>query len=150
MDCCYPKYSAPKEIFTIVETLEELYGITKKDVGLERFKTPSGRYLETFKSPGNLLAEITFPEFTCKCPRTDQPDFACITLIYIPDERCVEMKSLKYFLNSFRDEGHFHEEVTALIERDLRNVLKPIRMRIIAEFNTRGGMSPTVEVGDEV
>jgi len=132
------------------ETLEELYGLGRKEVELKRVQTVSGRWLELFKSPGNIKVEIEFPEFTCKCPRTSQPDFAMITLKYIPGEWCVELKSLKYFLNSFRDEGHFHEEVCVIIEGDLREALKPEKLSIIGEFNVRGGTYPKVIVGDDL
>ena len=69
-----------------MKALEELYGLYKKEVGLERRQTESGKYLEIFKSPGKILVTIEFPEFTCRCPRTSQPDFANITLKYIPLE----------------------------------------------------------------
>lgn len=130
--------------------LEELYGLTRKDVGLARVRTISGRWLDLFESPGSIIVDIDFPEFTCKCPRTGQPDFAMINIKYIPKKYCVELKSLKYFLNSFRDEGHFHEEVIYLIEKDLRNILDPIKLKVTGEFNVRGGMYPKVEAGDEM
>lgn len=129
-----------------MESLEELYGLTKKDVGLERFRVRSDRWLEVFVSPGPVMVEIDFPEFTCKCPKTGQPDFAIINLKYIPKKYCVELKSFKYFLNSFRDEGHFHEEVIFLMAKDLVGVLDPVALHLSGEFNTRGGMSPIVEV----
>jgi len=129
-------------------SLEDLYGIKKKEVALERLLTPSGKYLEVFKSPGPVMVKVEFPEFTCKCPRTGYPDFAVMTIVYIPDTVCVELKSLKYYLNSFRDEGHFHEEVTFLIEKDLRSILVPKRLSVTGEFNVRGGTSPTIFAGD--
>jgi len=131
-----------------MKNLEELYGIYKKEVGLERRQTISGKWLEVFPSPGKILVTIDFPEFTCKCPRTGYPDFATITLKYIPKGRCVELKSWKYYLNSFRDEGHFHEEVVHLIERDVRGVLDPMRLTVIGDFNVRGGTHPVVGAGD--
>jgi 7-cyano-7-deazaguanine reductase len=133
-----------------METLEELYNLKKKEVGLERRKTPSGKWLEVFPSPGPILVNIAFPEFTCRCPRTSHPDFATITIKYMPFNNCVELKSLKYYLNSFRDEGHFHEEVIHLIEQDLRETLIPKRLTVIGEFNVRGGTHPTIFAGDEI
>jgi 7-cyano-7-deazaguanine reductase len=130
-------------------TLEELYGITKKEVELKRVRTLSGKYLEIFKSPGNVLVSIDFPEFTCLCPKTSHPDFANIKLIYIPDDWCVELKAYKYYLNSFRNEGHFHEQVIVLIERDLRDALTPVRLFVQGRFNVRGGTEPVIECGDQ-
>ena len=131
-----------------METLEELYGLEKNKVELQRVQTRSGKWLEVFKSPGTCMVEIEFPEFTCLCPKTSQPDFATITVTYIPKNWCVELKSLKYYLNSFRDEGHFHEEVCVLIEKDLREILNPVKLVVEGEFNVRGGTYPTVTVGD--
>jgi len=122
----------------------------KREVALESIGTRSGKQLDLFRSPGPCMVEIEFPEFTCLCPKTSQPDFATIILVYIPRDWCVELKSLKYYFNSFRDEGHFHEEVCVLIERDLREVLEPVKLAIIGEFNVRGGTSPTITVGDDV
>jgi 7-cyano-7-deazaguanine reductase len=129
-------------------SLEELYGIKKKDVELVRVKTESGKWLEKFKSPGKVLVQIDFPEFTCRCPRTSQPDFANIKLIYVPKDWCVELKAYKYYLNSFRDEGHFHEQVMVLMEKDLRKALEPVSLYMRGEFNRRGGTEPIIEVGD--
>lgn len=133
-----------------METLEELYGLEKHEVELKRVETKSGKWLEVFPNPGSVIVNIDFPEFTCKCPRTSQPDFANINVKYLPKEWCAELKSLKYYLNSFRDEGHFHEEVTYLIEQDLRGVLDPIKLRVTGEFNIRGGMEPTITAGDDL
>lgn len=131
-----------------MKSLEELYGLEKKDMNLERVNIVGGKWLEVFPNPGKVMVDIDFPEFTCKCPKTSQPDFANINVKYIPDKVCVELKSLKYYLNSFRDEGHFHKEVIVLIEKDLREVLEPVKLRVEGEFNTRGGMSPMVTAGD--
>src|ERR1700756_2400745 len=86
--------------------------------------------------------EIRFdcPEFTCVCPMTGQPDFATIRIQYVPDQRCVELKSLKLYLWSFRDEGHFHEAVTNRILDDLVQALEPRRVRIEGDFAVRGGI----------
>ena len=132
------------------KSLEELYGITKKDVKLTRVKTKSGKWLEYFKNPSGeelLRVEIEFPEFTCLCPRTGHPDFANITLKYVPDKRCVELKALKYFYNSFRDEGHFHEQVISTIYTDLEEVLKPAYLMVVGDFAVRGGTYPRVTRG---
>jgi len=133
-----------------METLEELYNLSKHEVNLERVETISGRWLEKFPTPGQVLVTIDFPEFTCKCPRTSQPDFATMTIKYIPKDWCLELKSWKYYLNSFRDEGHFHEEVVSLIERDVRQAIEPKRLIIIGDFNVRGGTHPTIFSGDSL
>lgn len=132
-----------------METLEQLYKLEKHEVELDREQTTSGRWLESFMAPGEgPLVDVEFPEFTCLCPRTSQPDFATITIRYIPDRICVELKSLKYYLNSFRNEGHFHEEVVCLIYNDLWNFLLPMKLQVVGEFNVRGGTYPTITVGE--
>jgi 7-cyano-7-deazaguanine reductase len=84
------------------------------------------------------------PEFTCLCPRTGQPDFATFRIAYVPDKTCVELKSLKLYLWSFRDEGHFHEAVTNRILDDLVAAVRPLRMTIEGDFNVRGGIHTVV------
>ena len=130
------------------KTIEELYKIYKREVDLRRLDTLSGKYLEVFPSPGKILVTIDFPEFTCRCPRTGHPDFANMTIKYIPGPWCVELKSWKYYLNSFRDEGHFHEQVVEMIYQDLRQVLNPIKLTVIGDFNVRGGTHPIIGAGD--
>lgn len=113
--------------------------------------TPS-KTLETFKNPHpNRDYEIEFscPEFTCVCPMTGQPDFATFTITYVPDKTCVELKSLKLYLWSFRDEGHFHEDVTNIVLNDLVAATDPRRMTIVGAFNVRGGITTTVRVSHE-
>jgi 7-cyano-7-deazaguanine reductase len=113
--------------------------------------TPS-RALETFANPAPQRDyEIRFecPEFTCVCPMTGQPDFATIRIQYVPDQRCVELKSLKLYLWSFRDEGHFHEAVTNRILDDLVKALEPRKLRIEGDFAVRGGIH-TVVVAEHV
>ena len=83
---------------------------------------------------------MQIPEFTCLCPKTGQPDFATLYLDYIPDKRCVELKSLKLYIWSFRDEGCFHEAVTNRILDDLVNATKPRYMKLTAKFFVRGGV----------
>ena len=110
--------------------------------------TQPSKELETFPNPSpERDYEIRFEttEFTCLCPRTGQPDFATLRIRYVPDELCVELKSLKLYLWSFRDEGQFHEAVTNRILDDLIELLHPRRMTIEGVFNTRGGIATTVE-----
>jgi len=109
--------------------------------------TQPQKTLETFPNPKpDREYEIRFecPEFTCVCPKTGQPDFATITITYVPDRLCVELKSLKLYLWSFREEGHFHEAVTNLILDDLVQLLKPRRMEVFSDFKVRGGIHTTV------
>lgn len=103
--------------------------------------------LETFPNPAperDFQIHIEIPEFTCLCPKTGQPDFATLILDYIPDRKCVELKSLKLYIWSFRDEGHFHEAVTNRILGDLVELLSPRFMRLTARFYVRGGIFTTV------
>jgi 7-cyano-7-deazaguanine reductase len=105
------------------------------------------RSLETFPNPNpdaDFTIHMRVPEFTCLCPKTGQPDFATILLDYVPDERCVELKSLKLYMWSYREEGAFHEAVTNQILRDLVAAVAPRFMRITGEFNVRGGIYTTV------
>jgi len=88
--------------------------------------------------------KITLPEFTCLCPKTGQPDFAKLFLEYFPNEKCVELKSLKMYIWSYRDEGAFHEAVTNQILDDLVNAINPKYMKLKAVFNVRGGVYTTV------
>ncbi|PID56830.1 MAG: NADPH-dependent 7-cyano-7-deazaguanine reductase QueF [Ignavibacteriae bacterium] len=90
--------------------------------------------------------EHTAPEFTSVCPKTGQPDFGTIILEYIPDKLCIELKSYKIYLNSYRNEGIYYESVVNKIMDDLVAVCKPRYMNITAEFNTRGGISSIIEV----
>lgn len=93
----------------------------------------------------DYLVVHTAPEFTSVCPKTGQPDFATMVIEYIPDKLCIELKSLKYYLNSFRNDGIYFESVTNKILEDLVNVCKPRFMQITAQFNVRGGISSTVK-----
>jgi len=105
--------------------------------------------LETFANPAPESAytiRIRIPEFTCLCPKTGQPDFAVLHLEYVPDSRCIELKALKNYIWSFRDQGHFHEAVTNRILADLASLLDPWFMRLTADFNVRGGIYTTVTV----
>src|SRR5690349_12499421 len=103
--------------------------------------------LETFPNPQpgrDYLIHIEVPEFTCLCPKTGQPDFAVLTLDYIPDKLCVELKALKLYMWSFRDEGAFHEAVTNEITDHLARVLEPRFLRLKARWYVRGGIFTTV------
>jgi 7-cyano-7-deazaguanine reductase len=103
--------------------------------------------LETFPNPAPERAyEIRFscPEFTCLCPRTGQPDFATIRIRYVPADRCVELKSLKLYLWSYRDQGAFHEAVTNRILDDLVRALAPRRLLVEGDFYVRGGIHTVV------
>jgi 7-cyano-7-deazaguanine reductase len=106
------------------------------------------RKLETFPNqhPGRrYTVTLICPEFTCVCPVTGQPDFATITIRYIPDQRILESKSLKLYLWSYRQEGTFHEHVTNQILDDLVAALDPLSCHVTGAFNVRGGISITVE-----
>ena len=103
--------------------------------------------LDTFANPQtgrDYTIRMRIPEFTCLCPKTGQPDFATLLLEYVPDRLCVELKSLKLYVWSFRDEGHFHEDVTNRILDDLVRATKPRFMRLTGEFGVRGGIHTTV------
>lgn len=99
--------------------------------------------LDTFENPQpdrDYTIRIDTPEFTCLCPLTGQPDFADIQLEYIPDQQCLELKSLKLYFWSYRDQGAFHEAVTNQILSDLVEAVAPRFMRVSADFNVRGGV----------
>jgi len=109
--------------------------------------TQPSRELELFPNPQparDYTIRINIPEFTCLCPKTGQPDFATLLLEYIPDRQCVELKSLKMYVWSFRNEGAFHEAVTNEILDDLVKATAPRFMRLSAIFNIRGGIDTTV------
>ncbi len=105
--------------------------------------------LETFPNPQpdrDYTIRIRIPEFTCLCPKTGQPDFATLELEYVPDRLCVELKSLKLYIWSFRDRGAFHEAVTNEIVDHLVAATQPRFIRLTAQFNVRGGIYTTVVV----
>jgi 7-cyano-7-deazaguanine reductase len=105
--------------------------------------------LNTFENPRpgrDYTIRIDIPEFTCLCPMTGQPDFAKLTIEYVPAKLCVELKSLKLYMWSFREQGAFHEAVTNEILDDIVNAIHPNFMRIRAEFNVRGGIYTNVIV----
>ena len=109
--------------------------------------TLPSKELEHFPNPKparDYTIRIDSPEFTCLCPKTGQPDFATLDLEYVPEQSCIELKSLKLYIWSFRDEGAFHEAVTNEILSDLVKACNPRFMRLTAEFNVRGGVYTTV------
>jgi 7-cyano-7-deazaguanine reductase len=110
---------------------------SKPSSELETFPNPSGR---------DYTIRMQIPEFTCLCPKTGQPDFATLDLEFVPDQRCVELKSLKLYIWSFRDRGAFHEAVTNEIADHLTQVMDPRFLRLSARFNVRGGIYTTVVV----
>jgi len=108
--------------------------------------TPS-KELEIFDNPQpdrDYTIRIDMPEFTCLCPKTGQPDFATLNLEYVPDRSCIELKSMKMYIWSYRNEGAFHEAVTNKILQDFVDACAPRFMRLTAEFYVRGGIYTTV------
>ncbi len=111
--------------------------------------TQPSKDLEVFDNPEpgrDYTIRISVPEFTCLCPKTGQPDFATLEIEYVPNQSCVELKALKMYVWSYRDEGAFHEAVTNRILEDLVAACEPRFMRLSAEFNVRGGIYTTVVV----
>ena len=109
--------------------------------------TQPSKQLDVFDNPhpdSDYEVRIYCPEFTCLCPLTKQPDFAVLHITYVPDKLCVELKSLKLYLWSYREEGAFHEDVTNRVLNDLVAAVKPRRMEVEAEFNVRGGIQTSV------
>ena len=109
--------------------------------------TQPSKTLETFENPTpdrDYTIRIEIPEFTCLCPKTGQPDFATIYIDYVPDERCLELKALKLYIWSFREEGAFHEKVTNDMLADFINACQPRFMRVTGRFNVRGGIYTSV------
>ncbi len=103
--------------------------------------------LETFPNPNperDYEIEHTFPEFTSVCPKTGQPDFGVVTITYVPDKKCVELKSLKFYFNGFRNEGIFYEAVTNRMLDDLVAACEPRRMTVATQWTPRGGLRSTV------
>jgi 7-cyano-7-deazaguanine reductase len=109
--------------------------------------TEPSRTLVTFRNPSperDYVIRHECPEYTAVCPVTGQPDFGTVVVLYTPDRWCVELKSLKLYLWSFRNEGHYFEQVTNQILDDLVRVVRPRRMTVIGKFNVRGGIATTV------
>ncbi len=130
---------------------KDLKNLTLLGSALKGKKAAPTRKLETFpnKNKGrNYLIELETSEFTCLCPMTGQPDYATIKISYIPNEKIVESKSLKFYLWSFRNEGCFHEHLTNIILDDLAEALDPIWCKVEGNFNSRGGIA--IKVSAEV
>ena len=130
-----------------LRTLSRRAGSRRQGAVNRRTSTRPVTTIETFPNPTpERDYDITFdcPEFTCLCPLTGQPDFANISITYVPDKLCVELKSLKLYLWSFRDEGAFHEAVTNRILDDLVKAAEPRQMTVVGEFFVRGGIQTTV------
>jgi 7-cyano-7-deazaguanine reductase len=111
--------------------------------------TAPSKELETFGNPRperDYEIHMECPEFTCICPRTGQPDFATIRIDYVPNKLCVELKSLKLYLWSYRDEGAFHEAVVNRILDDLVQACRPRKMTVTGDFNVRGGIRTTITI----
>jgi 7-cyano-7-deazaguanine reductase len=111
--------------------------------------TAASKNLESFANPNperDYEINMECPEFTCLCPRTGQPDFATIRINYVPDKLCVELKSLKLYLWSYRNEGAFHEAVINQILDDLVRACRPRKMTVAGDFNVRGGIHTTVKI----
>jgi 7-cyano-7-deazaguanine reductase len=129
------KYSMFKDKMTLLEHAKK----NKTLPSIETFPCP---YKGGTNAPG--VIRIVFPEFTCVCPKTGYPDFASIGLFYVPDKRCVELKSWKLYLNSFRMIGTFHETVTAHLFETIQTLLKPTWLLIAGDFFPRGNVSTTI------
>lgn len=105
--------------------------------------------LEAWDNPSqdrDYTIEVSFPEFTCLCPRSGYPDFATIMINYVPDKKVVELKSLKLYLNAFRDRAISHEAVTNLIFDDLKSALSPRKLEVVGDFNVRGNVKTVIRV----
>jgi 7-cyano-7-deazaguanine reductase len=104
--------------------------------------------LETFKNPEpgrNYIITIKIPEFTSLCPKTGQPDFGTITIEYVPDKCCIELKSLKLYMQNYRQKGIFYESLVNQLLNDLSFIAKPRAMKVTGDFNARGGITTKVE-----
>ncbi|HMK61278.1 MAG TPA: preQ(1) synthase [Dissulfurispiraceae bacterium] len=115
-------------------------------------KTVAKAELEIWPNPNlerDYEINISFPEFTCLCPRSGYPDFATIKIVYVPAKKIVELKALKLWLNSFRDRHISHEEVTNLIFGELQKALKPRFLEVIGDFNPRGNVKTVVRVASK-
>jgi 7-cyano-7-deazaguanine reductase len=121
--------------------------ISQKSQESTAMSTAPSKSLETFPNPQpdrQYTIRMRIPEFTCLCPKTGQPDFAILHLEYVPEQTCVELKSLKLYVWSYRNEGAFHEAVTNQMLDDLVKATQPRFMRLSAEFGVRGGIYTTV------
>lgn len=121
---------------------------------METLEVPASDQLETFPNPRperDYTIEVVCPEFTSMCPKTGQPDFGTITFTYVPDRSCVELKSLKLYLQRFRSQGIFYEHVVNRLLDDFVKACQPRHLRVVGSFTPRGGITTTVTCiyGDE-
>ncbi len=119
--------------------------------GEKDIKEAAERALEIWDNPNpdrDYTIDLSFPEFTCLCPRSGYPDFATIKVAYVPDKKIVELKALKLWLNSFRDQHISHEAATNLIYDKLNAALKPRKLKVVGDFNPRGNLKTVITVGD--
>lgn len=122
--------------------MEKKYGeIAIEEAKLERWENPAPER--------DYTIDISFPEFTCLCPRSGYPDFAIINISYIPDKYIVELKSLKLYLNKFRNQHVSHEKVINIIYSDLLDLLKPRYLKVVGDFNPRGNVKTIITVSSE-
>lgn len=122
--------------------MEKKYGeIAIEEAKLERWENPA--------PDRDYTIDISFPEFTCLCPRSGYPDFAIINISYIPDKYIVELKSLKLYLNKFRNQHVSHEKVINIIYNDLLDLLKPRYLKVVGDFNPRGNVKTIITVSSE-
>ncbi len=124
-------------------------GVTPLDEVIKSGKMPEWETFENPISAGNGVVRIIFPEFTCVCPKTGYPDFGSIELYYLPNEKCVELKSWKLWLNSFRMVGTFHETVTNHIFNEVVSRLDPKWAMVVGDFFPRGNVDTTVVIETE-
>jgi 7-cyano-7-deazaguanine reductase len=118
--------------------------------GEKEIEEAAGKGLEVWDNPNpdrDYEVDLGFPEFTCLCPRSGYPDFANIRITYVPDEKIVELKSVKLWLNSFRNTHISHEAVTNLIHDTLKDALQPRRIKVEGDFNPRGNLKTVITVG---
>lgn len=122
---------------------------TKKRYGEIEIENNTLEWFENRTKDRKYSVEFICPEFTCLCPRSGFPDFATIKIKYIPDQKCVELKSLKLYINSFRNEYVFHEDVTNTILKDLVDLLDPTYIEVVGDFNVRGNIKTIITANHE-
>jgi|SRR3972149_1510991 len=119
---------------------------------IRRVELRSGKFLDVFENPRKdirgYLVEWTSGELTSLCPVTGHPDFCTLTVAYVPDEWCLELKSAKLYLEAFRNEGHFYEELINQVYEDIGESLEPMDLRVMGEFNVRGGIGEVITIGE--
>ena len=121
--------------------------------GEKEIKEATEKPLEIWDNPTpdrDYTIDLSFPEFTCLCPRSGYPDFATINISYVPDKKIVELKAIKMWLNSFRDQHISHESVTNLVYDKLKETLKPRKLKVVGDFNPRGNLKTIITVGDKL